>query len=105
MLSCDGLRDYGKVMNKKQNNKGVLLVGRYFCDLVFTDLPEMPRLGHEVYARKFDIVPGGVATPAIALSRLDINVVWPCDFGSDPFSQFVKSEALTEGVSGLWFSD
>ena len=83
----------------------VLLVGRYFCDLVFTGLPELPRLGHEVYSREFHLVPGGVYTPALTLTRLGISVIWPSAFGSDPFSQFVKNRALEEGVDGTFFSD
>ncbi|MDO9545823.1 MAG: hypothetical protein Q7J07_03620 [Pelolinea sp.] len=55
------------------DNCDVFLVGRYFCDLIFTDLPEFPRLGHEVYSREFHLVPGGVYTPAAALQRLGIK--------------------------------
>jgi len=83
----------------------VFLVGRYFCDLVFTDLPEFPRLGHEVYSGAFNLVPGGVYTPAVALHRLGIKVVWPCQFGLDPFSRFVKERALNEGVDSTFFED
>ena len=83
----------------------VFIVGRYFCDLVFTGLPELPRLGHEVYSREFHMVPGGVYNAAIALHRLGVKIVWPCQFGNDLFSQYVKSEALKEGVSVAYFSD
>jgi len=90
------------IKNKKWD---ILLVGRYFCDLIFSDLPEFPRLGHEVYARSFNLIPGGVYTPAVALTRLGVRVAWPCVFGSDVFSQWVKSEALNEGVDGTYLSD
>jgi len=83
----------------------VLVVGRYFCDLVFSGLPEFPRLGHEVYSRDFHLIPGGVYTPAVALYRLGIHVAWPCQFGSDPFSQFVKEQALSEGLDGALFEE
>ena len=86
-------------------NYEVFLVGRYFCDLVFTDLPEFPRLGHEVYSRTFNLVPGGVYTPAVALHRLGIKVVWPCQFGCDPFSQYVKEQAINEGIDSTFFED
>lgn len=91
--------------NSPQENADVLLVGRYFCDLVFIGLPEFPRLGHEIYSHELKLVPGGVATPAIALSRLGLNVAWPCEFGSDPFSQFVKTELIKEGVNQDFFKD
>lgn len=83
----------------------VYLIGRYFSDLIFTNLPEMPRLGHEVYARSFHIVPGGVATPAIALTRLGLRVAWPCAFGSDVFSRHIKQLVLNEGVDSSLFID
>jgi sugar/nucleoside kinase (ribokinase family) len=83
----------------------VFLVGRYFCDLVFTDLPEFPRLGHEVYSGSFNLVPGGVYTPAVALHRLGIKTAWPCRFGSDPFSRYVKEQAVNEGIDSTFFED
>ena len=83
----------------------VFLVGRYFCDLVFTDLPEFPRLGHEVYSGAFNLVPGGVYTPAAALHRLGIKAAWPCQFGSDPFSRYVKEQAINEGMDNTFFED
>ncbi|MBM3138604.1 MAG: carbohydrate kinase family protein, partial [Chloroflexi bacterium] len=89
---------------EQDHNFDVLLVGRYFCDLVFTHLPEFPRLGHEVYSREFHLVPGGVFTPAVTLTRLGLRTAWPCEFGSDPFSQFVKAEALKAGVDDTFFT-
>lgn len=93
-------------VNKPQKkNWKVLLVGRYFCDLVFTGLPELPRLGHEVYSRDFHLVPGGVYTPAVALTRLGVKVAWSCEFGSDLFSRFVRNEALKENVDPAFFTN
>ena len=83
----------------------VYLVGRYFCDLVFTRLPELPRLGHEVYAHEFHLVPGGVATPAIALTRLGLRVAWPCIFGADVFSRHIRELVTREKVDLAFFSD
>ena len=87
------------------DNYEVFLVGRYFCDLVFTGLPEFPRLGHEVYSQEFHMVPGGVYTPALAFHRLGVKTAWPCQFGSDPFSQFVKVQAVSEGLDTAFFED
>jgi sugar/nucleoside kinase (ribokinase family) len=89
---------------KKCKSCDVLLVGRYFSDLIFTELPEMPRLGYEVYCKAFRLVPGGAANSAIALSRLGLNVAWPCEFGSDLFSQYVRGELIKEGVDQNYFS-
>ena len=83
----------------------IFLVGHYFCDLVFIDLPEVPRLGYEIYSREFHLVPGGVYTPAIALHRLGVKTAWPCQFGSDPFSQFVQEQAVKEKVDTTFFEE
>jgi sugar/nucleoside kinase (ribokinase family) len=82
----------------------VLLDGGYFSDLVFTGLPEFPRLGHEIYSRDFHILPGGAYNTAVALQRLGIKTAWPCRFGSDPFSQYVKEHALAEGLDPACFT-
>lgn len=82
----------------------VFLIGRYFTDLVFSELPEFPRLGHEVYSKEFHLVPGGVYTPAVALHRLGVMTAWPCTFGTDAFSQYVKKQAINEGVNATFFS-
>jgi sugar/nucleoside kinase (ribokinase family) len=92
-------------MDTMRKVKDVFIVGGYFCDLVFTGLPELPRLGHEVYSQEFHLIPGGVYNAAIALHRLGVDIVWPCQFGNDPFSQYVKNEALKEGVDSRYFSD
>jgi sugar/nucleoside kinase (ribokinase family) len=92
-------------METIEKTSDVFIVGGYFCDLVFTGLPELPRLGHEVYSKEFHLIPGGVYNAAIALHRLGINVIWPCMFGDDPFSQYVKNEAIKEGVEARYFSD
>jgi sugar/nucleoside kinase (ribokinase family) len=92
-------------MNKRSGKYEIFLVGRYFCDLVFTNLPELPRLGHEVYSSDFHLIPGGVYTPAVALHRLGVKTAWPCLFGSDPFSHFVREKALSEGVDSAFFRD
>ncbi|NPV87305.1 MAG: carbohydrate kinase family protein [Anaerolineae bacterium] len=77
----------------------VLVAGTYFCDLVFTDLPEMPRVGADIYARGFDMVPGGTYYIVLVLNRLGMKVAWLCDFGNDIFSRFVLAEAEKAGVN------
>lgn len=92
-------------MDAMRKTSEVLIVGGYFCDLVFTGLPELPKLGHEVYSKEFHLIPGGVYNAAIALHRLGVDIVWPCRFGNDPFSQYVKKQAIHEGVDARYFSD
>jgi sugar/nucleoside kinase (ribokinase family) len=81
----------------------VLLLGGYFCDLIFTGLPEMPRLGAEVYGSAFDMVPGAAYTTALALRRLELRAGWACDFGDDFFSQFVLDAARRAGLDSSLF--
>ena len=58
-----------------------------------------------MYSGAFNLVPGGVYTPTAAFHRLGIKVAWPCQFGSDPFSQYVKEQAINEGVDSNFFED
>ena len=81
----------------------VLLFGDYWYDLIFTDLPRMPELGHELYAGSFDNVPGGVFINAVALRRLGLRVGWAADFGNDPFSRLTLEAAHREGLSDSLF--
>ncbi len=81
----------------------VLLVGDYWYDLIFTDLPRLPELGHELYAGGFDNVPGGAFINAVALSRLGLRVGWAADFGSDPFSRLTLAAARRESLDEALF--
>lgn len=83
----------------------VLLVGRYFCDLIFSGLQDVPHPGQEIFASTCRLLPGGVFTPAVALKRLGVQAAWPCIFGSDPFSRYIHSQAVGEGLSTEFFSD
>jgi sugar/nucleoside kinase (ribokinase family) len=71
----------------------VLLPSAYFCDLIFTGLPEMPRLGDEVFSQGFRVMPGAGFIPAVALTRLNVDVGWACNFGNDFFSRYVLEQA------------
>lgn len=81
----------------------VLLLGGYFCDLIFTGLPEMPQLGAEVFSSGFEVVPGAAFTTALALQRLGLQVGWACDFGNDFFSRYVLDEAHAVGLDERLF--
>ena len=81
----------------------VLLVGDYWYDLVFTGLPEMPRLGAEVYAEGFADLPGGPFNIAAALQRMGLRVGWAADFGSDAFSRLALAGIRAEGLDERLF--
>jgi sugar/nucleoside kinase (ribokinase family) len=76
----------------------IIVAGSYFCDMVFTGLPEMPRTGADIYSKQFQMVPGGTYYIVQILHRLGLDVGWMTDFGNDIFSQFVLREAQQAGI-------
>jgi sugar/nucleoside kinase (ribokinase family) len=85
------------------NDYAVLLIDGYFCDLIFTGLPELPRLGADLFGTGFDMVPGAVFYTALALHRLEVRAGWACDFGDDFASRFVLDAARREGIDDSLF--
>lgn len=81
----------------------VLLPCASFCDLVFTGLPDIPKLGEEIYSHDFKIYPGAGFIPAAALTRLGVNVGWASDFGNDFFSRYVLEEAVRQNLNPALF--
>lgn len=54
-----------------RKNRNLLVFGEFFLDLVFYDLPEIPRLGEEVKTASFATFPGGgLATTALVAAGL-----------------------------------
>jgi len=87
----------------RESRLDVLLPSSYFCDLVFTGLPHLPRLGDEVYCQNFEIVPGAGFIPAVALNRLGLKVGWACDFGNDFFSRYTLEIIRQMGMDDSLF--
>ncbi|MFE9581895.1 carbohydrate kinase family protein [Nocardia sp. NPDC006044] len=83
--------------------RGVLVIGAYYADLVFHGLSRPVRPGSEVFARGFELLPGGAFTPAMAMRRLGHDVVWSTDFGTDLFSAQVLAAARAEGLDDSGF--
>src|SRR3954466_4382289 len=81
----------------------VLVAGPWFADLIFRGLSRPSVPGTEVFAEEFSLLPGGAFTLAMALHRLEHDVVWSADFGNDLFSQHVLSVARVEGISEIGF--
>ena len=76
----------------------VLLFDTYFFDLVITGLPEVPRLGLDLFGSGMGIEAGGTFNTVRALHRLGLRPGWACDFGSDLFSQYVLDKVNAEGI-------
>lgn len=68
----------------------VLVYGPLFCDLIFTDLDQMPVLGTEIFARNFTMTVGGSAIVAAGLQKLGAKVGLIADLGNDPLSRVVS---------------
>lgn len=82
----------------------VIVAGVYFCDLIFTGLPQMPALGQEIFGTGFDLMPGGTFNIVLAMHRLGLKVGWHCDFGSDFVSQYVLDAARAAGIDDRFFT-
>ncbi|MEQ8674875.1 MAG: carbohydrate kinase family protein [Aggregatilineales bacterium] len=67
----------------------VLVYGPLFCDLIFTELPEMPELGTEIFAGNFTMTVGGSAIVAAGLQKLGAKVGLVADIGNDALSRVV----------------
>ncbi len=76
----------------------VVCYGTCFADLLFTGLPDLPRLGTEIYATGLGLAPGGVANVAMALSRLGLRVGLISALGDDPFGDFIWDTLAREGI-------
>lgn len=76
----------------------VMVVGEYYFDLVFRGLPDIPRIGADLWAQEFDWVPGAAFSTALALTRLGTNAGWWCAFGNDIFSRMIMEEARKESI-------
>jgi len=76
-----------------------IMVGAACCDIIFNDLPSMPRPGEEIWAQGFLFTVGGMMNTASALSRLGKRVGLVTSFGSDVWGNIIESSMAQEGVS------
>ncbi len=66
-----------------------------FLDVVFTELPNTPAPGTEVWAAGMGSSPGGIANLAVALSRLGLHTGLIAGFGDDGYGQWCR-QVLTD---------
>jgi len=76
----------------------VLIPGSYYCDVIFTGLPQFPALGTEVFTQGLTVTVGGVMNTVTALRRLGVHVGWVGQVGTDFFSAFILQQAEREGI-------
>ena len=92
------------MMQRPVSNCDVLVAGEYFCDLIFSGLPEAPRLGADIFAESLSVMPGGTYNMVLALVRLGLSAPWACDFGTDLFSRLVLEQAERDGIDPMLFN-
>lgn len=85
-------------MSEEELCYDILVSGSCYCDLIYTGLQEMPRLGADVFSQGFDMVPGGTYYTVNILHLLGLQSAWICDFGNDFFSRFLLEQAVHDGL-------
>ena len=74
------------------------VAGTVFLDLILTGLKGPPPPGTEAYASGMAVSPGGVATVAVALARLGVQVVLAALFADDIWADLLWRTLSDEGV-------
>lgn len=82
-----------------ERRRGIVCVGRLYCDLVFSGVPRFPTPGTEVFAAGLGLHAGGgaflTAAYAAALGRpASLAAVWP----GSPFGAVVAADVAAAGV-------
>lgn len=76
----------------------MFLHGDVFVDLVFTGLPSAPQPGTEIFAERMGMLPGGIATLAVACARLGLRTALAAGFGDDAYGAWIRTALAEEGV-------
>ena len=79
--------------------RGIVCVGRVYCDLVFTGLPGLPEAGRELFAGGLTVTTGGGAyITAATLARLGRPSVLAAWLPGGPFGALLTQEIAASGV-------
>lgn len=77
----------------------ILCVGRLYCDLIFTEVPQLPSMGTEVYAEGFGLHAGGGAyITAAHLSSLGFRTTLGAYLPQKPFDGVIRDELRRAGL-------
>jgi sugar/nucleoside kinase (ribokinase family) len=85
------------------SNFDVLVAGSYSVDLIFSGLPDFPKLGMDLIGTGFEMTPGEAYISAVSMYRLGLKVGWAADFGDDEFSRFALEHVKAEGLDDSLF--
>jgi sugar/nucleoside kinase (ribokinase family) len=83
-----------------QRSRGLVVFGEFFLDLVFYDLPRVPKMGEEVKTASFARFPGGgLATTALVASGLGTPTNIVTRVGRDVISTPEWKKLVQSGIS------
>lgn len=72
------------IASASARSQRLVIFGEFFLDLIFFDLPDLPRLGEEVKTRNFAELPGGgLATTALVAAALGTSTAVVTRVGQD----------------------
>lgn len=81
-------------------NVDVLVCGPIFTDIVFSNVPRMPKPGEEVFGQGFEFTCGGSTyITSVAMARLGMNIAVAAPLGNDFLSQFTREQLEREGLT------
>lgn len=82
------------------NDRGLLVFGEFFLDLVFYALPTVPRMGEEVKTDRFERFPGGgLATTSLVANGLGTHTAVITRIGEDARGSAAWQRILRSGIS------
>jgi sugar/nucleoside kinase (ribokinase family) len=88
------------VEERRNNSRGVLCVGRVYCDIIFTGIDHLPKLGEEKFASNVSLHAGGGAyITAAYLASLGRPVSLLATLPSGPFAGFIRDELVQSGIN------
>jgi ribokinase len=89
-----------KTSASARNDRGLAVFGEFFIDLVFYDLPRVPRLGEEVKTASFARFPGGgLATTALVAASLGTPTKIITRVGKDALASPEWQGLIGSGIS------
>jgi len=85
------------------NDYDLVVIGTSSADVIFKNLPDLPKLGEEIWAEGIEVAVGGAANTTAALSRLGKRTCLISPVGNDFWGRFIVSELKAEGVDTQHF--
>ncbi|MGH9742895.1 MAG: carbohydrate kinase family protein, partial [Candidatus Acidiferrum sp.] len=83
-----------------RSSRRLVVFGEFYLDLVFYDLPRVPRMGEEVKTASFATFPGGgLATTALVAAKLGTSTSVVTRIGQDAHANAAWQSLVKSGVS------